>query len=150
MDLNLCKLWEIVENRRAWRAAVHGFPKNQTQFRDWATITKSLNTAPKLNSKQGSSNFCLDIKISSRYHILCLKTKKTMDGLPSETSQSDHIFNTCFSEIFDNVRGKGRLRQWPGKKLTHRPQVVWLPGQTILVQNLQLENLSTSGFNLGI
>ena len=30
MDMNLSKLWEIVEDRGAWRAAVHGVAKNQT------------------------------------------------------------------------------------------------------------------------
>ena len=30
MDMNLSKLWEIVEDRGAWRAAVHGVVKTQT------------------------------------------------------------------------------------------------------------------------
>ena len=30
MDVNLGKLWEIVRNREAWRAAVHGVSKRQT------------------------------------------------------------------------------------------------------------------------
>ena len=41
VGMNLSKLWEIVEDRGAWRAAVHGFAKDQTQFND---TTKTLGT----------------------------------------------------------------------------------------------------------
>ena len=30
MDMNLSKLWEIVENRGAWSATVHGVAKSRT------------------------------------------------------------------------------------------------------------------------
>ena len=31
MDMNLSKLWETVEDREAWHAAVHHVTKSQTQ-----------------------------------------------------------------------------------------------------------------------
>ena len=37
VDMNLSKLWEIVNDRGAWHAAVHGVAKSRTQLRDQAT-----------------------------------------------------------------------------------------------------------------
>ena len=37
MDMNLCKLQEMVKDREAWRAAVHGVAKGRTWFSEWTT-----------------------------------------------------------------------------------------------------------------
>ena len=38
MAVNLSKLLEIIKNREAWYAAVHGAAKSWTWLRDWKTI----------------------------------------------------------------------------------------------------------------
>ena len=34
IDMNLNKLWKVVMDREAWRAAVHGVTKSQTRLSD--------------------------------------------------------------------------------------------------------------------
>ena len=61
MDMSLSNLWELVMDREAWNAAVHGFAKIRTRLSDWTELSLfyqnchshlSINFSPQCLSKQ--------------------------------------------------------------------------------------------------
>ena len=64
MDMSLSNLWEMVKDREAWHAAVHGVTKRGTWLSDWRTTTQ---VSMILNTLE-----FFTLKCELLFHILCL------------------------------------------------------------------------------
>ena len=44
MDVSLSELWELVMDREAWRAAIHGAAKSRTRLSNWTELNYAAGT----------------------------------------------------------------------------------------------------------
>ena len=78
MDMNFGKLWVLVMDSLAWRAAVHGVAKNQTQLRNWTELI--CHYAVAIHSFQWScllTSYIQYVVIQSHSHVQLFATPWT-------------------------------------------------------------------------
>ena len=86
MDMSLSKLQEMVKDREARWAAVHGVTKSQTQLSDWTTTKEGLPfislspTSPSNEDTEGGGHLQIRKKDLTNTWLCCYPDRKLLAG----------------------------------------------------------------------
>ena len=109
-DMSLSNLREMVKDREAWHAAVHGFTKSWTWLSDWTTISLSISKDLSWMTRDLVLMASLE-----EYYMVPL-------GFPGD---SDGKESACNAGDPGSIPGSGKIpwrREW-------QPTLVFLPGE---------------------
>ena len=83
IDMSLSKLRELVMDREAWPAAVHGVAKSRTRLRDW---TETLSGGSALSSALHHTGGTLSLPLPKLHFCICKIRAKIL-----QTNSTNHL-----------------------------------------------------------